>query len=49
MMQDFGWSSSARRYLALYRELAPPAPLTAGEREQASVVPARGRAQASAA
>jgi starch synthase len=28
MAQDFGWSESARRYLALYRDLAPDAAVT---------------------
>jgi starch synthase len=31
MSQDFGWHASARRYLALYRELAPLAPPVSGE------------------
>ena len=34
MSQDFGWGASARRYLALYRELAPTAPQVSGEIEE---------------
>jgi starch synthase len=31
MAQDFGWQTSAQRYLSLYRELAPLAPQVEGE------------------
>lgn len=31
MGQDYGWQASAKRYLALYRELAPLAPQAEGE------------------
>jgi hypothetical protein len=34
MTRDFGWASSARRYLAIYRELAPAAPLVSSEQER---------------
>jgi hypothetical protein len=37
MTRDFGWASSARRYLAIYRELAPAAPLVSAEQEQEPV------------
>ena len=34
MSRDFGWSVSAQRYLALYRQLAPHAAVTDGERDE---------------
>jgi starch synthase len=35
MSRDFGWSASARRYLALYHELAPHATLVEGQEDEA--------------
>lgn len=41
MRRDFGWEASARRYLALYRRLAPAAlPAVVSEEESAHEVPA---------
>jgi starch synthase len=38
MTEDTGWTSSASRYLALYRKLAPEAPRVHGEMEPSAVV-----------
>ena len=50
--QDFSWSASARRYLAMYRELAPMAVTVHGERDSkviAHVVASHGARRAAAA
>jgi starch synthase len=53
MTRDFGWDASAQRYLAIYRELAPAAPLVRGERVEeegvADVISEAEAAHASAA
>jgi starch synthase len=44
MVQDFSWEASARRYLAIYRDLAPSASLR-GEEEDAELLARRADAR----